>query len=67
MEAHDRKDATAAGLLWQAFGGAVTGLARQAGCTASACPLPEVREAARELSDWPSRPVSHESRDRVAA
>jgi hypothetical protein len=39
----------ASGRFWPTIGSAIAGLARRAGCSASACPLPEVREAARDM------------------
>jgi hypothetical protein len=35
--------------FWEAFGSALAALARRTGSSASGCPLPEVREAARDI------------------
>jgi hypothetical protein len=35
--------------FWEAFGSALAALARRTGSSASGCPLPEVREAARDM------------------
>ncbi len=40
--------------FWGTVGAAVAGLAKRAGCSADHCPLPEVREAARDLREWDS-------------
>jgi hypothetical protein len=42
--AHRREDG-----FWEAVGSALATLARRTGSSASGCPLPEVREAARDL------------------
>ena len=39
--------------FWGTVGTAIAGLAKQAGCSARECPLPEIREAARDLREWP--------------
>jgi hypothetical protein len=38
--------------LWGTLGTAIVGLARRAGCSAKECPLPEIREAARDIDEW---------------
>jgi hypothetical protein len=40
--------------FWQTVAVALAALARSAGCSASGCPLPEIREAARDLRAWSS-------------
>ena len=37
--------------FWEAFGSALAALARRTGSSASGCPLPEVREAARDIRE----------------
>jgi hypothetical protein len=37
--------------FWDALGSALAALARRTGSSASGCPLPEVREAARDLRE----------------
>jgi hypothetical protein len=37
--------------FWEAFGSAIAALARGTGFSASGCPLPEVREAARDMRE----------------
>ena len=51
--------------FWDTFGSALAAIARRTGSSASACPLPEVREAARELREWP--PASADERPHSVA
>jgi hypothetical protein len=44
--------------FWGTVGTAIAGLAKRAGCSARECPLPEIREAARDLDEWPPLPPS---------
>jgi hypothetical protein len=52
--------------FWETFGSALAAVARRTGSSASACPLPEVREAVRELREWPG-PSSKERSHSIAA
>jgi hypothetical protein len=49
--------------FWQVVGSALATLARRTGCSASECPLPEVRAAARDVS----RPRPNEPARRIPA
>jgi hypothetical protein len=42
--------------FWEAFGSALAALARGTGFSASGCPLPEVREAARDIRELRRQP-----------
>jgi hypothetical protein len=52
--------------FWEAFGSAVAALARRTGSSVSGCPLPEVREAARDLRGLRHEQASEPDR-RIAA
>lgn len=52
--------------FWEAFGSALATLARRTGSSASGCPLPEVREAARDMRELRHRQASEPDR-RIAA
>jgi hypothetical protein len=52
--------------FWEAFGSALAALARRTGSSASGCPLPEVREAARDLREL-RRQRASEPHQRIAA
>jgi hypothetical protein len=45
------------GRFWHSIAGALASLARSAGCSADSSPLPEIREAARDLREWPLPPA----------
>jgi hypothetical protein len=54
--------------FWGTVGTAIAGLAKRAGCSAKQCPLPEIREAARDLDEWPPSPPSQtQDQHRAAA
>jgi hypothetical protein len=57
----------ARGRFWPTVGSALAGLARRAGCSASACPMPEVREAARDMSRPLPETGQQQHEHRVAA
>jgi hypothetical protein len=42
--------------FWQMVSAALAALARKSGCSLLESPLPEIREAARDLQDWPRTP-----------
>lgn len=49
--------------FWGTVGTAIAGLAKRAGCSARECPLPEIREAARDLDRaWPLPPTTPDQR-----
>jgi hypothetical protein len=52
--------------FWEAFGSALATLARRTGSSASGCPLPEVREAARDMRGLRHQQASEPDR-RIAA
>jgi hypothetical protein len=52
--------------FWEAFGSALAALARRTGSSASGCPLPEVREAARDMRELRHQQATDPDR-RVAA
>jgi hypothetical protein len=39
--------------FWGRVGDAIAALARMSGCSVEHSPLPELREVARDLRDWP--------------
>jgi hypothetical protein len=45
--------------FWARVGGALAALARLSGCSVEQSPLPELREVARDLRDWPGAPPAH--------
>jgi hypothetical protein len=65
-----QRDLSAAGQpengFWEAFGSALAALARRTGSSASGCPLPEVREAARDIRRLPHKQATKPDR-RIAA
>jgi hypothetical protein len=52
--------------FWEAFGSALAALARRTGSSASGCPLPEVRAAARDIRELRHKPATG-SGSRLAA
>jgi hypothetical protein len=42
--------------FWARVGAALAALARLSGCSVEQSPLPELREVARDLRDWPGSP-----------
>jgi hypothetical protein len=52
--------------FWGTLGTAIVGLARRAGCSARDCPLPEIREAARDIDEW-TIPSTRAPEQRAAA
>ena len=53
--------------FWGTVGTAIAGLAKRAGCSARECPLPEIREAARDLDEWSVLPPTRTPDEHRAA